>query len=194
MRSTMDPGSAAHRRSRATRDPEGAALHPGNAPVPHLEERPAGRVSKDAPHQDYRHDSAFSRREFARVVHEPLRLLTKQRAQGMPGARRTRSLACKMKKAHERSHHRFARTTRHSLRNGFNGLFRALPGDRALLPPSSADVAANLTPASGRQDHTTSPYASAPFVIGASASTASRPASVTIANRPSVGRDDGDID
>jgi hypothetical protein len=44
---------------------------------------------------------------------------------------------------------------------------------------------ANLTPASGRQDHTFLPYASAPFVIGASASTASRPASVTIANRPS---------
>jgi hypothetical protein len=44
---------------------------------------------------------------------------------------------------------------------------------------------ANLTPASGRQDHTSLPYASAPFVIGASASTASRPASVTIANRPS---------
>src|SRR3979409_231510 len=50
-------------------------------------------------------------------------------------------------------------------RNGFNGLFRALPGDRALLPPSSADMvlskpgradltSANLTPASGRQDHT----------------------------------------
>jgi hypothetical protein len=48
---------------------------------------------------------------------------------------------------------------------------------------------ANLTPASGCQDHTTSPSASAPFVIGTSASTASRPASVTIANRPSVGRD-----
>ena len=44
---------------------------------------------------------------------------------------------------------------------------------------------ANLTPASGCQDHTTSPSASAPFVIGASASTASRPASVTIAKRPS---------
>ncbi len=26
-------------------------------------------------------------------------------------------------------------------RNGFNGLFRALPGDRALLPPSLADIA-----------------------------------------------------
>src|SRR4030081_3093747 len=25
-------------------------------------------------------------------------------------------------------------------RNGFNGLCRALPGDRALLPPSSADI------------------------------------------------------
>jgi hypothetical protein len=27
------------------------------------------------------------------------------------------------------------------------------------LPPSSADLPANLTPASGRQDHTTSPSA-----------------------------------
>jgi hypothetical protein len=32
------------------------------------------------------------------------------------------------------------------------------------LPPSSAESSANLTPASGRQDHTTSPSASAPFV------------------------------
>src|SRR5260370_32997015 len=39
-----------------------------------------------------------------------------------------------------------------------------LPGDRALLPPSLADIAANLTPASGRQDHTSSPSAAAPFV------------------------------
>src|SRR6202790_520026 len=46
----------------------------------------------------------------------------------------------------------------------FYGLFRALPGDRALLPPSPALLGANLTPASGRQDHTTSPSASAPFV------------------------------
>ena len=45
----------------------------------------------------------------------------------------------------------------------------------------------NLTPASRRQDHTTSPSASAPFVKSASASTASRPASVTIASRPSGG-------
>src|SRR6202171_5925236 len=55
-------------------------------------------------------------------------------------------------------------------RNGFNSLCRALPGDRALLPPSPADMflskpgwadstSANLTPASGRQDHTILPYA-----------------------------------
>ena len=49
----------------------------------------------------------------------------------------------------------------------------------------------NLTPASGGQDHTTSPSASAPFVKSASTSTASRPASLTIRIRPSVGRDGG---
>ena len=36
------------------------------------------------------------------------------------------------------SHHRFSRIIRHSPRNGFNGVLRALPGDRAFLPPSSA--------------------------------------------------------
>jgi hypothetical protein len=40
--------------------------------------------------------------------------------------------------AHERSHHRFTEGARRFLRNGFNGLFRALPGDRAFLPPSPA--------------------------------------------------------
>jgi hypothetical protein len=40
----------------------------------------------------------------------------------------------------------------------------ALPGDRALLPPSRADRSARLASASGCQDHTTSPSASASFV------------------------------
>ena len=42
------------------------------------------------------------------------------------------------------------------------GLYRALPGERAFLPPSSLRslLLKNLTPASRRQDHTTSPYAS----------------------------------
>ncbi len=37
----------------------------------------------------------------------------------MPGARSTRSLAWKMKKPHEQSHHRYAATSRHSLHDGF---------------------------------------------------------------------------
>jgi hypothetical protein len=95
-----------------------------------------------------------------------------------------------------------------------------LPGDRALLPPSPRRLTASLarlgrdlppqdlTPASGRQDHTTSPSATTSFVCApvdrsraqrtalqprlradAAASTASRPTSVTIASRPSCGRD-----
>jgi hypothetical protein len=64
-------------------------------------------------------------------------------------------------------------------------LIRALPDDQDLLTPSSTGYPANLTPTLGRQDHTPSPYASVPFVIGTSASTASRPAFVTIASRPS---------
>jgi hypothetical protein len=69
----------------------------------------------------------------------------------MPGAQCTRSLACEKNKAHERRHHGHTGITRHSLRNGFNGLFRALPGDRALLSPSSADMALS---APGRADLT----------------------------------------
>ena len=69
---------------------------------------------------------------FARLKH--------QRAQGMPGARRARSLACKIKK-----HTSIVTTvtpdfTRHSPRDGFNGFLRALPGDRACLPPSPAEI------------------------------------------------------
>src|ERR1700686_2267237 len=81
--------------------------------------------------------------------------------------------------------------TRHPRTQWFYSLLRALPGDRAFLSPSSLRslLLKNLTPASRRQDHTTSPSAVAPLVIGASASTASRPAAVTIACRPSVGRD-----
>jgi hypothetical protein len=104
----------------------------------------------------------------------------------MPDARCTRSRLCS-KKAQALATTGTPLFTRHSLRSGFNGVFRALPGDRALLPPSSADGSANLTPASGRQDHTTSPSATMAFVSCRIASTASRLTSVTIAKRPSVG-------
>jgi hypothetical protein len=44
------------------------------------------------------------------------------------------------------------------------GLLRALPGDQACLTPSPARLLADLTPALGRQNDTTSPSASARFV------------------------------
>jgi hypothetical protein len=107
-----------------------------------------------------------------------------QRAQGMPGARCARSLACKMKKAYERSHH--GHTGNHPAfpAQWFYGLLRALPGDQACLTPSPALLLADLTPTLGRRNDTTSPYASAPFVKGAAASTASRPALMTLRNAP----------
>jgi hypothetical protein len=104
-------------------------------------------------------------------------------------------------------------------RNGFTAYFALSPvtglfchrrrrmyGSSA---PGRADLpSANLTPASGRQDHTTSPYAAivtrpravdrsqifrpalrSPCAQNAAASTASRPAFVTMANAPLVGWD-----
>jgi len=88
------------------------------------------------------------------------------------------------------SHHRFTGSIRPSLRNGFNGFLRALPGEPGLLSPSPAQcvsIVANLTPASGRQDHTTSPSAGqAHSSFALPASTASRPTFVTMANAPLI--------
>ena len=77
---------------------------------------------------------AFSLRDPREFFHR--RAPPKQRAQGMPDAQSTRSRACRIDSTRV-SHHRSTGITRHSLRDGFNGFLRALPGDRALLPPSS---------------------------------------------------------
>jgi hypothetical protein len=66
-----------------------------------------------------------------------------------------------------RQNHRYRRIIRPSLRSGFNGLLQALPGDRAVLPPSSQSALCalqDLAPASGRQDHTAWPSAKRSFV------------------------------
>jgi hypothetical protein len=73
------------------------------------------------------------------------------------------------------------------------GLFRALPGDRAFLPPSPLRslLLKSLMPASGHQDHTTSPSASGALVFG-TVSVHRIPLRVRdVAQRPSVGRDGG---
>jgi hypothetical protein len=51
---------------------------------------------------------------------------------------------------------------RHSPRNGFNGFLRALPGVHDVLVTvigAMQSIVANLTPAKGRQNHTTLPSA-----------------------------------
>src|SRR5579863_8717044 len=58
--------------------------------------------------------------------------------------------------------------------NGFNGFLRALPGDRLCCLRRPRDHLASLTPASGRQDHTTSPSAVNTLVTCAITSIASR--------------------
>jgi hypothetical protein len=67
------------------------------------------------------------------------------------------------KNAHE--HTGSAETLRPSLRHGFTAYFE-LSLVTGFLPPSLLRIASsnNLTPAPGRQDHTTSPYAAASFV------------------------------
>ena len=76
-------------------------------------------------------------------------------------------------------------------RNGFNKLLRALPGEPGLF----ATVASGYrfrrldTSVGVSGPHDFAVRETAPFVSALPASIASRPASVTIASRPSVGRD-----
>jgi hypothetical protein len=106
----------------------------------------------------------------------------------MPDAVSTRSLSCKKVKAHERLHHEQGRIhpavphamvlTGYFALSPVIGLFVTVTRHdaRASLPSLNASVEA-----SGPHGFTVRISA---FVKGASASTASRPASVTIASRP----------
>ena len=160
-----------------------------------------------------RHTSAISPRIRASFTGNVLP--SNQRAQGMPGARSARSLACSVKNTRV-SHHGHTGFTRHSPRNGFTAYFVLSPvtglvchrrqRNTECQKPGRADMpSVNLTPASGRQDHTTSPSALAPFVSApltahgkpalppgfapdaARVHRIPRPTSVTIAKRPSEG-------
>src|ERR1700716_1683147 len=70
----------------------------------------------------------------------------------MPDARCTRDLMRNVHKKCAHEHTGEAENIRHSLRNGFTAYNVLSPVSHALLPPS--------TPTSGRQDHTSLPYAS----------------------------------
>ena len=107
----------------------------------------------------------------------------------MPGAWCARSGVCegRKQKAHAlvRSHRKHPAFPA----QWFYGLLRALPGDQALLSPSPALLLADLTPTLGRQNHTTSPYASAPFVTRAARVHRIPPRVRNVRNAPQTRRD-----
>ena len=97
---------------------------------------------------------------------------------------RSRVPRCTSKNAHE---HTGSPETPAFPAQWFYGFLRALPGDRALLSPSPVRVLSiivNLTPASGRQDHTTSPYAAARSSRALPRPPHPIPTFVTMANAP----------
>jgi hypothetical protein len=98
-------------------------------------------------------------------------------------------------KAYEHSHYRSADITPAFPARWFYGFLRALPGDLAFLPPSSApmqSILANLTPALACQDHTTSPSAhNTARQSMCRVHRIPRSTSVTIAKRPSYRARDG---
>jgi hypothetical protein len=93
-------------------------------------------------------------------------LLQSQRAQGRPGARCTRGLACICTQRMRTRAYRFSGNTPAFPAQWLYGLLRALPGERLSCHrrPREASLLLDLTPAPRRPDHTTSPYAQATHV------------------------------
>src|SRR5664280_2284277 len=131
----------------------------------------------------------------ARCARAMRRSPPKVRAWGMPGAQCTRSLVCEVvvQDAHEYSQRSHRKSPGIPARNGFTA-YVALSSAIGLSCHRRLRkwLPANLTPASRRQDHTILPSASKTLSSEAPlAATASSPASVTIAIRPSCGVDGG---
>ena len=111
----------------------------------------------------YKYDFAFSRLNKPEVCLNPV---PQKR-----GSRECRVLAAPavscaiVRKEHAHEHTGTDGTLRHSLRNGFTAYIVLSPenGSFASVVPRSVPLG-NLTPAPRRQDHTTSPYASATLV------------------------------
>ena len=90
------------------------------------------------------------------------------------------------KNAHERSRHRFAETIRPSLRNGLRLIPRSPRRPGFLATVACRSLPADLTPASGRQDHTALPSAMSSLVLRRHrVHRIPHPTFVTTAKRPS---------
>jgi hypothetical protein len=110
------------------------------------------------------YDFAISRHVCPRFAREVPAL--QSRAQGRPGARRTRGLVCNADRKCAHEHTGSAEASRPSLRNGFTAYFVLSPenGSFASVARETLSPLVDLTPAPRRQNHTTSPYASATLV------------------------------
>jgi hypothetical protein len=93
---------------------------------------------------------------------------------------------CKHAQKHAHEHTGSAEAIRPSLRNGFTAYSALSSATGFVATVIGGILPANLTPASGRQNHTPSPSAREPFVKGTVASTASRPYVRDDRERPSV--------
>jgi len=81
------------------------------------------------------------------------------RAQGMPDAGRTRSLACKEKCTCARKQPQGSQINRHSLRDGLRLIARSPRRPGLIASVALRSVSQDLIPASGNQDHTPLPSA-----------------------------------
>jgi hypothetical protein len=93
-------------------------------------------ADKRTPRNDeWRHSFAISPHVFAQGI-RLFPALSNQRAQGRPGARCTRDLVCKIVQKVRTRAYRFSGDTPAFPAQWLDGLYRALPGDRACLTPS----------------------------------------------------------
>jgi hypothetical protein len=152
---------------RLRRDGTRKSWMPGSSP---------GMTTEFASASSFSNTASHSRNVFrVRVLPETFVPLTSEGA-GNAGRSLRPQPCAQNKKAHKHSHHGHTGNIRHSPRNGFTacfvlflviGLFCHHPRRDAL------GIIGRLTPASGHQNHTTSPSAISAFVLCAVASTAS---------------------
>jgi len=97
-----------------------------------------------------------------REVYPGISRLLKNRGRRECRVRVAPMASCAMVESTRVRNHRYAAISRHSLRDGLRLIPRSPRGPGSFAPVALAGIASrkNLTPASGRQDHTTSPSAS----------------------------------
>ena len=126
---------------------------------PHPEEHRVSDASRKMTGQ--RSGTAFPSREINASGSLQTTSLRKQRAQGMPGARRTRSSACKIKKHADKSPQVRRNIPALPARMVLTASFVLSPaiGLFVTVPDAMRSIVTGLMSASRHQDHTTSPSA-----------------------------------